>query len=404
MEINTTCCIVGGGPAGMMLGHLLGRIGIDVTVLEKHADFLRDFRGDTIHPSTMEVLAKTGELHDLLRLPHYKFRTMSADFGGGTTVVADFSHLPVAAPFVAMMPQWDFLDFLAGRSARQANFHLMMRAEARDLIRDGERVVGVTGQGPDGPFSIRATLVVAADGRHSRLRDAAGMQVESFGAPIDVMWFRLSRQDSDSDQALGRMRNGNIVVMLNRGDFWQCAFVVAKGDADAVKARGLPAFRQVVAETTGLGAARAAEITDWEQVKVLDVQVNRLTEWWREGLLFIGDAAHAMSPVGGVGINLAVQDAVAAANVLAGPLRAGQVSGADLAQVPARRLRAVRVTQAVQVRAQKAVIGHLGRESSPPLFFRLLRWLPRLRRLTARFIGLGLDREVPDPIFRAPPG
>ena len=399
-EIATQCCIVGGGPAGMMLGHLLARAGIAVAVVEKHADFLRDFRGDTVHPSTMEILAATGELRDLLRLDHAEFETMTVRFESTDVTVADFSRLPVVAPFVMMMPQWDFLDFLARRSRARPGFRLEMRAEATGLLRDGGLVVGVEGQGRDGPFRVRAPLTVAADGRHSRLRDAAGVAVRRLGAPVDVMWFRLGRRDGDSDQALAQFSGGHIAVMLNRGDYWQIAYVVPKGGADAVRAAGLEAFRRSIGEVTGLGADRAAEISEWDAVKVLDVQVNRLERWWQDGLLFIGDAAHAMSPVGGVGINLAIQDAVAAANALVGPLRSGRVPAKVLAAIEARRLWPVRVTQGVQVAAQRMLVERLKPDAPMPLPLRLIRRVPSLSRLTARFLGLGLRREMPDQVFR----
>ena len=392
---KSTCCIVGGGPAGMMLGYLLARAGIEVTVLEKHADFLRDFRGDMIHPSTLELMRELGDLTEFLKLPHTKFDKMTFNFEGQEVMVADFASLPIASPFVAMMPQWDFLDFLAARSQTHPNFHLMMRAEATGLLTEAGRVQGISGVDDQGPFSLRADLTVAADGRGSVLRNLAGMAVRDLGAPIDVLWFRVARQDQDSKQSQGQFVGGNFTVMLNRGSYWQCAHVVQKDGFQTIRNAGLPAYRAMLDRTLGLVPPRGADITDWDQVKLLSVKVNRLERWWRDGLLFIGDAAHAMSPVGGIGINVAIQDAVAAANLLVGPLRRGKVSGADLAAVEARRLWPVRLTQGLQVMMQNRMIAPmLGRQATrPPLPFRLLAAFPWLRRFPARFIGIGIRPE-----------
>jgi 2-polyprenyl-6-methoxyphenol hydroxylase-like FAD-dependent oxidoreductase len=405
-SLSTRCCITGGGPAGLVLGYLLARAGVGVVVLEKHADFLRDFRGDTIHPSTLQLMADLGLLEDFLRLPHDRFRTMTADFEGHSVRVADFSTLKVAAPFVAMMPQWDFLDWLADHGRALKGFRLLMSTEAQGLIEEGGRVAGVRAEGPEGPLEVRAPLVVACDGRHSTLRAAAGLPVEDLGAPIDVLWFRLSRRPDDPPEALGRFRGGRIFVMLNRGDYWQCAHVVAKGGADAVRAQGIAAFRALLDASLGL-PGRAAEIGTWEQVKLLSVAVNRMPVWWRAGLLCIGDAAHAMSPIGGIGVNVAVQDAIAAANLLWRPLSGGTVSTADLAAVQARRLPAVRLLQRLQVAAQDRVIRPMidgGAASRMPLAFRLIDRFPWLRRLPSRMIGQGPWMErVSDDIVRAPP-
>ena len=403
-SLQTTCCIVGGGPAGLMLGYLLARAGVDVTVLEKHADFLRDFRGDTIHPSTLELMRQLGDLDDFLRLPHTKFSQMTFSFKGRDVTVADFAGLPVPTPYVVMMPQWDFLDFLANRARTYPNFRLMLQADADGLLTEAGRVVGVAGQGPVGRFEVRAALTVAADGRGSVLRDVARMAVKEFGTPIDVLWFRVSRQDRDSKQALGRFVAGNVMVMLNRGSYWQCAHVVAKDGMAVIRAAGLPAYRTVLDRTLGLVPPRGAEIVEWDQVKLLSVKVNRLESWWREGLLFIGDAAHAMSPLGGIGINLAIQDAVAAGNLLVGPLRRGEVSGADLAAVQARRLWPVKVTQWLQVQMQNRIFAPMlaGGSVRTPLPFRLLAAVPWLRRFPARFIGLGVRQErVSEALLRA---
>src|SRR6266850_3638179 len=315
------CCIVGGGPAGMMLGLLLARAGVSVLVLEKHADFLRDFRGDTIHPSTLELMHELGILEELLRLPHQQVSRLAAQFGDFPLTIADFTHLPTRCKYIAMMPQWDFLDFLGRRAKIFPTFQLEMQAEPTELIEDGGRVTGVRAVTPAGPLEVRADLVVAADGRSSVLRERAGLSVEDMGAPMDVFWFRLSRRPPDPTVTMGRFDIGRIFVLINRGEHWQCGYVIPKGSAEEVRRRGLEAFRTEVAHLAPWAADRASEIRDWEDVKLLTVKVDRLRQWYRPGLLCIGDAAHAMSPVGGVGINLAIQDAVATANILTAPLR-----------------------------------------------------------------------------------
>jgi 2-polyprenyl-6-methoxyphenol hydroxylase-like FAD-dependent oxidoreductase len=393
---NTRCCIAGGGPAGMMLGYLLARAGIDVVVLEKHADFLRDFRGDTVHPSTLQVMHELGLLDTFLQRRHSEVRTLAGQIGDDFVRLADFSHLPTRCKFVAFMPQWDFLDFLAGEGKRLPTFHLMMRTEANGLLRDGDRVTGVTAQGPDGPVEIRAELVVAADGRHSTLRDAAGLQVAELGAPMDVLWLRLSKSPQDPAQTLGRIDAGRIFVMLDRDDYWQCAYVIPKGGIDDVHARGLDAFRAEIARLAPYLHDRVHELASWDDVKLLTVAVNRLDTWYQPGLLFIGDAAHAMSPVGGVGINLAVQDAVAAANILVPRLRAGQATSDDLRAVQRRREWPTRMTQGLQLAVQRRVISNVLRSTATlhaPWPVKMLNRLPLLRRLPARIIGIGFRPE-----------
>lgn len=405
-DLRTTCAIAGGGPAGLMLGYLLARAGVDVTVVEKHADFLRDFRGDTVHPSTLRVMQALGLLERFLTLPHHKFREMQLDLGDRRVPVADFGSMGPETGFIAMMPQWDFLDFIADRGHELPGFRLLMQTRATGLVEADGRVTGLTADGPGGPFRIAADLVVAADGRHSALRDASGLSVTDLGAPIDVLWFRVTRLPGQSSESLGRVLSGRVVVMLNRGDYWQMACVVGKGEDAALRARDIAVFREEMREIARLTPEQAAEIASWDDVKLLSVQVNRLETWWREGLLFIGDAAHAMSPIGGVGINMAIQDAVAAANLLARPLREAWMTGRDLAAVQARRLWPTRVVQRFQVLVQDRVIaprlGAGGASVQLPLALRLLiRW-PWLRRLPARFIGLGPRPELPGPEILAP--
>lgn len=402
---HVQCCIAGGGPAGLMLGVLLARGGVRTCVLEKHADFLRDFRGDTIHPSTMQILDELGLLDEFLKLPHQKVHRLNGQFGDLRLVMADFSHLPVRAPYIAMMPQWDFLDFLADEGRRYPNFSLEMQAEATGLIEVDGRVVGVTVATPHGTHEVRADLVVGADGRASVLRRASALAVEDLGAPMDALWFRLSRQPGDTDETLGRFDTGRIFVMLNRGDYWQCAFVIAKDTLPALQAEGIAGFRRRIAAMLPVSPDRADELQSWDDIKLLTVKVDRMPTWYRDGLLFIGDAAHAMSPMGGVGVNLAVQDAVAAANRLAVPLREGRVTVADLAAVQRRRMFPTRVIQRLQLALQDTVIAPAlsARDAlKPPLFLRLIQQFPILRRLPARLFGMGVRPEHVSDVLRPP--
>jgi 2-polyprenyl-6-methoxyphenol hydroxylase-like FAD-dependent oxidoreductase len=394
--MKTQCCIVGGGPAGMMLGYLLARSGVNAVVLEKHGDFLRDFRGDTIHPSTLEVMGEIGLLDDFLKLPHHKIDRFVAQFGERKLAIADLTHLPVRCPYIAMMPQWDFLSFLAERGKALPGFTLLMNAEAADLIEQDGRVVGVRATVDGKPEEIRADLVVGADGRHSVVRGKAGFAVTEIGAPMDVLWFQLPHEAGDEQAVLGRIDSGSMFVMLDRGDYWQCAYVIPKGTAEAVKAGGIDRIRALIARLMSFLADRVGELKSVDDLKLLTVGVDRLEQWWRPGVLCIGDAAHTMSPIGGVGINLAIQDAVAASNILTAPLRDGRLADSDLAAVQSRRLFPARATQAAQVFIQNGVIAPalLGKGPiKPPLFAVLLDRFPRLRRLPARLMGMGVRPE-----------
>ncbi len=394
---TTQCCIVGGGPAGMMLGYLLARAGVQTTVIEKHADFLRDFRGDTVHPSTMRALDELGLLDAFLQRPHQRLHKIEGWFADEQIRLGDFSGLPERHAFIAMMPQWEFLDFLTSEARKLPSFSLHMQAQVTGLVFDGQqRVVGVRGHRPDGDFEIAAHCTVGCDGRHSTVRAEAGLAVEDVGAPIDVLWFRVPRDPATHDSSLARIVPGRFMVTIDRGDYWQCAFVVPKGGAEALQRQDIGVFREQAAEAAPFLSAQLGEVRSWDDVKLLTVKIDRLLQWSRPGLLCIGDAAHAMSPVGGVGINLAIQDAIATANLLATPLRSGHVADADLDAVRKRRLWPTKATQAMQMGIQNNVlvpaIASRG-ELSVPLPLRLVTRVPALQRLLARLLGMGVRPE-----------
>jgi len=404
-RISVQCCIAGGGPAGMMLGYLLARAGVKVLVLEKHADFLRDFRGDTIHPSTLEVMHELGLLEEFLRLPHQEVYELNAQVGQMQLIVADFRHLPTRCRFIALMPQWDFLNFLAEQAAAHPSFSLMMEAEVVGLIEESGRVTGIRANTPNGAVEVRADLIVGADGRSSIVREKAGLKVKDLGAPIDVLWFRISRSPDDPVANMGRFDKGRIFITLNRGEYWQCGYVIPKGQFEEMRRQEFEMFRAEIIRLAPHTRDRVRELRGWDDVKLLTVRVDRLREWFRPGLLCIGDAAHAMSPVGGVGINLAIQDAVAAANVLFKPLREGQMTIDHLRRIQKRRDLPTRVTQRLQVIVQRRIIARVLGETGPlrpALAVRLLAQVPYLRRIPAQFVGLGIRAEhVTSELIRA---
>ena len=397
--LETTCAIAGGGPAGIMLGYLLARQGVPVIVLEKHKDFFRDFRGDTVHPSTLELMYELGLLEDFLKLPHQQITSVGGVFGRFRFDAANVSHVRAHCKFVALMPQWDFLDFLADRANRFPHFDLRMQHEVLNLTQDANRITGVEVRTPEGTKHVKADLVVGCDGRHSTLRKAAGLEVLEFGVPIDVLWFRISRNGGDPERLLGTVNYGKALVLINRADYFQAGFIIRKGSFEEMQRLGLQAFRDSICHIAPYLCDRVHELQDWDQIKLLSVQINRLTRWYRPGLLCIGDAAHAMSPAGGVGINLAIQDAVAAANRLARPLEQGTVTEALLAQIQKRREFPTRVTQAMQVNAHKGfeyIFQHPGPIRAPWQFKTVTR-IPGLQRVMGRLIGIGVRPEhIPD--------
>jgi 2-polyprenyl-6-methoxyphenol hydroxylase-like FAD-dependent oxidoreductase len=395
--IHTRCCIVGGGPAGMMLGYLLGRAGVETLVLEKHADFFRDFRGDTVHPSTLQVMDELGLIDGFLKLPHQQLQKMDGKFGATSIRVADLSRLNVKYNFIAFMPQWDFLNFLRESGKRFTSLKVIMNTDATDLIWSGDTVVGVNADTPEGPVEIRSELTIGCDGRHSIVRQRANLEIEEIGAPMDVLWFRAGKRGNESESLFARLEPGKMLVTFDRGDYWQCAYVIGKGQYDAVRAGGLDAFRNDVMALAPILTPAIADVKSWDDVKLLTVAINRLKRWTRPGLLCIGDAAHAMSPVGGVGVNLAVQDAVATANLLAAKLTSGSPSEHDLDAVRRRREFPVRMTQAMQVVVQNKLISAAlkagDRPLRAPLLARIVTAIPWLQGITARFVALGVRPE-----------
>jgi 2-polyprenyl-6-methoxyphenol hydroxylase-like FAD-dependent oxidoreductase len=405
--MKVRCCIVGGGPASMMLGSLLGRAGVDVVVLEKHADFFRDFRGDTVHPSTLQVMDELGLIDGFLKLPHQQLQKLDGMLGGASVRIADLSRLNVKYNFIAFMPQWDFLNFLRENGKRFASLKVMMSAEAIDLIHNGDQIAGVRAKTPEGMIDIQADLTIACDGRHSVVRERAGLAIEEIGAPMDVLWFRAGKRANEDERVFARVEPGKMMVTFDRGDYWQCAYVIAKGQYDAVKARGLPALLDDVARMAPVLKPGISDVKSWDDVKLLTVAINRLKRWSRPGLLCIGDAAHAMSPVGGVGVNLAVQDAVATANLLASRLAGGCTTEDELDAVRRRREFPVRMTQRMQVIAQNNIVSvALSSGDRPlkiPLVMRLITAVPWLQGITARLVGLGVRPEhVHSPISPGP--
>jgi 2-polyprenyl-6-methoxyphenol hydroxylase-like FAD-dependent oxidoreductase len=401
-RMDTTCCIVGGGPAGIVLGFLLARAGIDVVVLEKHADFLRDFRGDTIHPSTLEILHELGLLNEFLALPHDEVRELSALIGDTPVKIVDCTHLPTVCKFIALMPQWDFLNFFAGKAKQFPAFHLLVKTRAVDLIYDdaGTGIRGVRAAGENGDVTIFADLTIGADGRHSIVREKARLPIMDLGAPMDVLWMRISRQPSDPPTTFVRFLQGRMLVQLNRRTYWQCAYVIAKGGYDEIKRAGIEAFRQELLELAPHLKERVNELKSFDDISLLTVAVDRLKQWHKPGLLCIGDCAHAMSPIGGVGINLAIQDAIATANLLTAPLLNGTISEQDLAKVQRRREFPTRATQRLQVVAQNRVIRRVlekrnqpAANTSLPLLLKLMNAFPVLRRIPARIVGVGFRPE-----------
>ena len=394
--IETRCCIAGGGPAGMMLAFLLARMGVEVVVLERHADFLRDFRGDTIHPSTLDIVYELGLLGEFLKRSHQEVRELAGQVGPDIVTIADFRHLPTHCKFLALMPQWDFLDFLNQHAQQYPGFRLIMEAEVTNLIEDDGTIIGVRAKTPNGSLEVHAGLVVGADGRHSVIRKRAGLSVQDLGAPMDVMWMRISRRPDDRGQTFGHVDRGRILVLLNRETYWQAAFVIPKGESVRIRERGLEAFREEIGRFEPFLRSRLHELRDWKDISLLTVTVDRLSEWSRPGLLCIGDAAHAMSPIGGVGINLAIQDAVATANILGAALLKRTPSASELHGVQRRRDFPTRATQRLQIGIQNNIIRRvLGstKQLSLPWPLKLLRRWPILRRIPARLVGIGFRPE-----------
>jgi 2-polyprenyl-6-methoxyphenol hydroxylase-like FAD-dependent oxidoreductase len=394
-SLRTNCCVVGGGPAGVMLGYLLARAGVEVVVLEKHGDFFRDFRGDTVHPSTLQVMHELGMLKEFLKLPHQELDSVSGRVGDFSFHAADFRHLSTRCKFIALMPQWDFLNFLSDRAKRFRRFQLRMQCEGVDLIRQGHRIAGVEARSPEGPVHIQADLVVACDGRHSTMRRAAGLRVQEFGVPIDVLWFRISQRGGDPEQLLGNFNYGRALILINRGNYFQAGLIIPKGSFEQTQREGIAAFRETIRRIAPYLGNRVDELESWDQIKLLTVQINRLRKWHLPGLLCIGDAAHAMSPAGGVGINLAIQDAVATANLLAEPLRQGRLTEALLARLQERREFPTHLTQMLQVQAHKRFerVFQINGPLEAPWQLKAISRVPGVPRLMGHVVGIGVRPE-----------
>lgn len=396
MKINYKCCIVGGGPAGVMLGYIMAKYGVEVVVLEKHKDFFRDFRGDTIHPSTMNILHQLGDLDDFLKIPHNETNKITAKFGNKEITVADFSRLNIRTAFIAFTPQWNFLNFLAEKGNKLPSFNLMMETKAIDLIKENGKIVGVKAVNPDGEFAIYADIVVGTDGRNSMTREKAKFKVLDLGSPIDVLWFSIIKHNNNEKQSFLNANNGNLLILIDRDGYWQCGFIIQKGGYEFIKEKGINYFRQELTNIVPKLKENIQELKDFTQIKTLDIKVDRLEKWYTDGLICIGDAAHAMSPIGGVGINLAIQDAVAAANILVPILKERKPSQNDLRKIQERRMYPTKFTQAVQVIIQnKSLQPYLGnkKKQNAPSILKLFQWIPFLRRFPARFIGLGIRSE-----------
>jgi 2-polyprenyl-6-methoxyphenol hydroxylase-like FAD-dependent oxidoreductase len=403
-KLNTQCCIVGGGPAGMMLGFLLARGGIEVIVLEKHGDFFRDFRGDTIHPSTFEVMHELGLLDEFLKVPHQELHEMKGKWNNTEIKLASFDHLHATKPVVGLMPQWDFLKFIEKHASVYPAFKLIMNAQVKEIIKENGRIAGVIAETKECELHIFADLVVGTDGRHSTIREKAGLKVITSGVPIDVLWFRLSRQDKDPSQVFGLFYGGELMVLLDRNTYWQCGYIIRKGEFEKIKQNGLQSFKDHLSQIAPFIGDRVNELKTWDDVKLLTVAIDHLDKWYSEGVICIGDAAHAMSPIGGVGINLALQDAVAAANILYQPLKEKkQIANETLHLIQKRREFPTRITQYLQVKIQNGIFSkNLGKKNGkPPLLMRLLTRFPILRRIPARLIGIGFREEhVRTPEFK----
>jgi len=392
--LPATCCIAGGGPAGLMLGYLLARKGVHVTVLEKHADFLRDFRGDTIHPSTLEIIWRLGFLDEFLQLPHQRAEKLYGEINGKETTLADFSHLPTQCKFIAFMPQWDFLNFISRKAALLPTFSLLHNAQVTGLIEENGTIKGVSARINGEVKRIDATLVVGCDGRNSLVRELAGMEIRSFGAPRDVLWLKVHKLPDDPQWSTGHRGPKKNFIMIDRGDYWQCGYSITKDSLEALQQQGLAVFLALLAEVSPFDLSRLeSDITDWDEVKLLKIRIDRLKEWAKPGLLCIGDAAHAMSPVGGVGVNLAIQDAVATANLITTPLLRGTLSLKHLRRVQRRRTFPTWATQSLQIMITKA--GQKKRTKPPgrmELWLRSRKFIPFL---FGRLIGIGFYREIP---------